>query len=160
MFPDQQHCGTCWPGVCTVPHEMLICTLAFLWVQLPWTKRKSLLYNSEIYWEWNTRTPGVEHCNLCKQSKACMRLEKQRPVRESKKREEERKNQRKTKWTPLSSWKPPLNNPGFLIMKQTFFVQAWWNSFFCGNLATCYSLCDTNILHYVLRRFRYWTPVE
>lgn len=39
------------------------------------------------------------------------------------------------------------------------FVQAWWNSF-CGNLATCYSLCDTNILHYELRHFRYWTPLS
>lgn len=39
------------------------------------------------------------------------------------------------------------------------FVQARWNSF-CRNLATWYSLCDTNILHYVLRHFRYWTPLS
>lgn len=81
---------------------------------------------------------------------------KQRPVRDSKKKKEKRK---KDKMDATLSWKPPLNNPGFLIMKQTFLYKHDGIAF-CGNLATCYSLCDTNILHYVLRRFRYWTPVE
>lgn len=56
------------------------------------------------------------------------------------------------------SWKPPLNSPGFLIKKQTFLYKHDGTAL--GNLATCYSLCDTNILHYELRHFRYWTPLS
>lgn len=33
-------------------------------------------------------------------------------------------------------------------------------SSFCGDWATCYSLCDTNILHYTLRHWDYWTSLS
>lgn len=56
------------------------------------------------------------------------------------------------------SLKPLLNSPVFLITKQTSLYKH--DGSFRGNLATCYSLCDTNILHYILRHFRYWTPLS
>lgn len=161
MFQDRQHYSTCWPRVCTAPHEMLVCTLAFLRVWLLWTKRKSLLYNSEIYWEWNTLTPGVERCHLCKQSKAMYEAES---IHRSCLRESKRND------FPLCRKRKGQNGHHFVMETSAqqswvshheadIFVQAWWNSF-CGNLATCYSLCDTNILHYELRHFRYWTPLS
>lgn len=69
------------------------------------------------------------------------------------------KKKRKDKMDTTLSWKPPLDSPGFLIMKQTFLYKHDGTAF-AEIFATCYSLCDTNILHYVLRHFRYWTPLS
>lgn len=151
--------STCWPCVCTVLHYMSICTLAFLQVLLLWTKTKSLLYNSEIFWEWNTLTPGVEHCYLCKQSRA---MYEAKTIHQSCLPE--------TEINDFSLCKKRQNGHHFVMetsaqqswvshQEADIFIQAWWNSF-RGNLATCYSLCDTNILHYELRHFRYWTPLS
>lgn len=152
VFPDQQLYSTCWPGVRTVPHKMSICTLALLWLWLPWSKRKSLLCNSEIYWEWNTLTPGVPPVQAKQSHQLVLPTRKQK------------------KWLSSLQKKKRQNGHDLVLEASAeqsrvshheadIFIQAWWNSF-RGNLATCYSLCDTNILHYILRHFRYWTPLS
>lgn len=125
IFPDQQLYSTCWPGVSTVPHKMSICTLAFLWIRLPWTKRKSLLYNSEIYWEWNTPTPGVPPvqakqsvCEAEAIDSSCLQESKRNDFPLCKKKKK-LKLKIKDKMDTTLSLKPPLNSPGFLITKQT-----------------------------------------
>lgn len=56
------------------------------------------------------------------------------------------------------SWKPPLDSPGFLIMKQTFLYKHDGTAF--AEIQRHATASDTNILHYVLRHFRYWTPLS
>lgn len=109
--------------------------------------------------------PGVEHGHLCKQSKAkqskaCIR---QKPLTSSPFRESNRnhlplckKRKEKDKMDTTLSWKPQLNSPGFLIVKQTVLYKHD-GAASAENSAACYSLWDTSILHYVLRHFRYWT---
>lgn len=112
IFPDQQLYSTCWPGVSTVPHKMSICTLAFLWIRLPWTKRKSLLYNSEIYWEWNTPTPGVPPVQA-KQSVCEAEAIDSSCLQESKRNDFPLCKKKKTKWTPPCPWNLRLTVLGF-----------------------------------------------
>lgn len=113
--------STAEPGLLFVlfPHKMSICTLAFLWAWLLWTKRKSLLYNSEIYWEWNTLTLGVESIATCaSKAKQCMKLRPSTSPAYKKAKEifvfakEEKK--KKTKWTPLCHGNLCLKVLGFL----------------------------------------------
>lgn len=108
---------------CAVPRKMSICTLAFLWVWLG--KQKENPFCTTV------RSIGNEtHWRLEKSTATCASKAKHvwswnhppvLPTRKQKKLfsslQKKRKKKRKDKMDTTLSWKPPLNSPGFLIVK-------------------------------------------
>lgn len=131
-------------------------------------KKKSLLYNSDIYWSWSRLTLSVPPVQA-KQSKAVCEAEEMAFV-VAKRLKFELKKERKMSAT---SWNLSWTVPGFPSSRR-FFVfflhkqdgKAVWRKF----SDMLQPVCDTNILQYVLRclyfflsvffSFRYWTPVR
>lgn len=125
--PYFQIYSTCWPGVSTRPHKMAICTLAFLWKWLPWTKKKEKK-NPVCTTVRSTGNEIHQHleCHLCKQSKACVKLKpstrpayKNAKKRRSSLQKKEKKHKKRKKTDTALSLKPLRNSPGFLITEQT-----------------------------------------
>lgn len=108
-----------------------VCAWVFVWLN---KKRKSLLYNREICWEWSALTPGV-------QAKQSVNAAEAAPL-------------------ALPTGVKERQNGGRGVPETlTGVARAWWSSF-RGDSATCYSLCDTNILHYTLRHWDIWTSLR
>lgn len=112
-------------------------------------KKKSLLYNSDIYWSWSRPTLSVPPVQA-KQSKAkqsgewswrndlhrCKKIE----IR-IQKGEKMNGTSWNLRWTVLGF--PSSRHVFFLV----FFCTSKMEKLFGGNLATCYSLCVTQIFY-------------
>lgn len=89
-------------------------------------------------------------------NQSCLREIMIFPFAKNKKRKKEKQKKRDKIDTTLS-WKPPLNSPGFLIMKQTFLYKHDGTAF-AEILQHATASVTQIILHYVLRRFRLSRP--